>query len=174
MPCTRLYFNYLAWCESDIFPKSRKSTCTDARKFRSISLTLLLIKALKTVILIHKGYLPSCLSISLQQSKFTEAAHYELTAKIKKSVYEKENIVDAFIGIECAFDYTSFIAISERQAWHRSAVNQSRTSHAGDLTVIITGKFTAKWCLNAKINRWFLHYSLSKQLYSLESLCGTP
>lgn len=99
-------------------PKPGKKTYAEAKAYRPISLSTLLLKALEKVMVdrhIRDGALIekplNAHQHAYQPGKSCETALHDLVLRVKKALYHKNIALAAFIDIQGAFDNASFNAI---------------------------------------------------------------
>jgi ribonuclease HI len=107
------------WCKVKVvfIPKPGKSSYTDPKSFRPISLMSFILKSLEKLVDRHIRETSLVVSplhkfqYAYQAGKSTESALHLAVSKFERTVDNKEIGIAAFLDIEGAFDNTSFSAI---------------------------------------------------------------
>jgi hypothetical protein len=92
-------------------------------------------------------------SLPTGQVKFIETALFQVVHRLEKSLKHKENALGAFLGIEGAFDNTSFHAIVEAARGHGleetccrwiASMLESRLIHTSLMGSSLTARFAGR------------------------------
>jgi ribonuclease HI len=152
-----------AWCSTRVvfLPKIGKSTYTEAKSFRPISLSSFILKTLEKLIDLHiKCFLRvderiHPLQFAYRAGYSTVNAIHSITSKIEKTLHEKELALVGVLDIEAAFNDTTYDAVSK------------------GLQSVNVNKFLIDWILNM-LNKRIITVTLNDSTVKVRPTQGTP